>query len=78
MHYMMIEKELLAVFYVLVDFLPYISGSKVIIYTNHAALNYLLSKKEAKPQLILWVLLLQEFDLEIEEKMGSKNSMADY
>ena len=64
--------------YALEKFWPYILGSKIIIYNNHAALKYLFSKKEAKPRLIRWVLLLQEFDLEIKDKKGSKNSVADH
>ena len=65
-------------FYALEKFRPYILGIKIIIYTDHAALKYLLSKKEAKPQLIRWVLLLQEFDLGIKDKKGSENSVADH
>ena len=64
--------------YVLEKFRPYILGSKIIIYTDHAALKYLFSKKEAKPQLIRWVLLLQVFDLEIKDKKGIENSVADH
>ena len=56
-NYTTTEKELLAVVYALEKFRPYILGSKIIIYTDHAALKYLLSKKEAKPRLIRWVLL---------------------
>ena len=62
LNYTTTEKELLAVLFALEKFRPYILGSKIIVYTDHAALKYLLSKKEAEPRLIRWVLLLQEFD----------------
>ena len=45
---------------------PYMLGSHVIIHTDHATIKYLMEKKDAKPKLIMWVLLLQEFDLEIK------------
>ena len=48
-NYMTTEKELLTLVYALEKFRPYILGSKIIIYIDHAALKYLLSKKEAKP-----------------------------
>ena len=60
------------------EFGPYILGSYVIIHTDHAAIKYLIAKKDTKPKLIRWVLLLQDFDLKIKDKKGKDNVIADH
>ena len=77
-NYTTTEKELLAVVYVMEKFHPYLLCSKVMVYTDHSALKHLLEKKDAKPHLIRWILLLQEFDLEIKDKAGAENVIADH
>ena len=58
-------KELLLVVFALDKFRSYLLCSKVIVFIDHVALRHLLDKNDAKPRLISWILLLQEFDLEI-------------
>jgi len=74
----MTEKEFLAIVFALEKFRPYLLGSKTIIFTDHSALKYLMTKKEAKAWLIRWILLLQEFDLEIWDKWGIENVVPDH
>ena len=77
-NYSTTEKELLAIVFALEKFRYYLLGTKVIVYTDHAALRYLLTKKKAKPRLIRWILLLSEFDIEIRDKKGAENLVADH
>ncbi|GJW75482.1 reverse transcriptase domain-containing protein [Tanacetum coccineum] len=72
-HYTTTEKELLAVVYAFEKFRPYLVLSKNIVYTDHSALKYLLAKQDAKPRLLRWILLLQEFDVVIRDKKGAEN-----
>ncbi|GJX58726.1 reverse transcriptase domain-containing protein [Tanacetum coccineum] len=71
-HYTTTEKELLAVVYAFEKFRPYLVLSKSIVYTDHSALKYLLAKQDAKPRLLRWILLLQEFDVVIRDKKEQK------
>ena len=72
------EKELLSIVFALEKFHSYLLGSKVIVFSDHSTLKYLLKKKEAKPRLIRWILLLNEFDLEIRDKKGCENVVTDH
>ena len=57
-----------AVVFALEKFHPYLLGVKV----------HLLSKNDSKPRLIRWVLLLKEFQLEIRDKLGLENLVANH
>lgn len=70
MNYSTIEKKLLAIVFALDKFHSYLVGAKII--------RYLLSKKDAKSRLLIWILLLQEFDLEIKDNKRTENIIADH
>ena len=78
MNYSTIEEELLVVIFALDKFCSYILGSLIVVFTDHVALKYLLSKKDAKPRLIIWILLLQEFNITIKDKNGVENVVANH
>ena len=77
-NYTTTEKELLAVVYSLDKFRAYLVGSDIVIFTDHSTLKYLLTKQNAKARLIRWVFLLQEFNLQIKDKKGVENVVADH
>nr|CAN80693.1 hypothetical protein VITISV_030024 [Vitis vinifera] len=77
-NYTTTEKELLVVVFALDKFRAYLVGSFIIVFTDHSALKYLLTKQDAKARLIRWILLLQEFDLQIRDKKWVENVVADH
>ena len=77
-NYLTKEKNMLAMVFSCENFRPYILGSHVLIHTDHEKIKYLMAKKDVKPRLIRWVLLLKEFDLEIKYKKGSDNVIENH
>ena len=64
--------------YALDKFRSYLIVSDIVIFTDHSTLKYLLTKQNSKARLIRWVLLLQEFNIQIRDKKGVENVVADH
>ncbi|GKA19823.1 reverse transcriptase domain-containing protein [Tanacetum coccineum] len=77
-NYTITEKELMAVVFAFDKFRSYLVLSKTIVHTDHSALRHLFKKQDAKPRLIRWIMLLQEFDIEIKDRKGIENVAADH
>ncbi|GKC04315.1 reverse transcriptase domain-containing protein [Tanacetum coccineum] len=71
--YTVTEKELMAVVFAFDKFRSYLILSKTIVHTDRSALKHLFKKQDAKPHLICWTLLLQEFDIEIKDRKDFAN-----
>lgn len=75
--YSVSELELLAIATALKKFRNYVIGAKVIVRTDHRALEHLQNSHPSSPRLSRLMLSLQEYDLEIQYVPGSENLIAD-
>nr|GFA97747.1 reverse transcriptase domain-containing protein [Tanacetum cinerariifolium]GFA98506.1 reverse transcriptase domain-containing protein [Tanacetum cinerariifolium] len=77
-NYTTTKKEMLAVVYAFEKFCSYLIMNKSIVYTDHSSLKYLFAKKDAKAQLLRWILLLQGFDFKVIDTRGAENYASDH
>lgn len=68
----------MAIVFTYKKFESHLIGVKTIIYIDHFVIKYLFDKKDVKPRLIYWILLMQEFNIEIKDKKGLDNVVADH
>ena len=72
------KNELLAVVFALDKFKNYLSGTSIVTFADYSALKYVLNKKDVKTRLIIWIILLQEFNMQIKDKQGVENLVVDH
>jgi hypothetical protein len=68
------EREGLAMVYALQKFRHYLLGKCFKMFTNHSALKYLVNKPVLRGRICRWLLLFQEFDIEVIVKPGKLNA----
>ena len=76
-NYSVTDKEGLALVWSVKHFRPYIFNRKIIVYTDHIALRWLMITPQPSGRLSRWAMTLQEYDIEIKFRRGNNNSVAD-
>ena len=77
-NYSTTEREALGMIYSINKFQHYLLGRKFTFHVDHLALLYLVNKQALTGRLAWWMLLLQEFDLQIQHRPGVQHAVADY
>lgn len=77
-NYSTIEREALGVIFSYKKFRHYILGYKTIFHTDHSSLKYFVNQAGLSGRLARWVLLLQEYEFEIQVTTGKHHENADF
>ena len=77
-NYSTTEQEALGMIYNINKFRHYLLGKKFTFHIDHAVLLYLVSKHMLTGKLARWMLLLQEFEFDIQHRPGTQHAVMDY
>jgi len=77
LNYTVTEKEFLAVIHAVNKFRHYITGYPIILYIDNSAIKYLANEPFTNGRITRWLILLQEFDITIKDRLGKEYHVAD-
>ena len=78
LNYAFTEKEFLAVIYAINKFHHYITGYDIFIHKDHSAIRYLMNKPITNGRITRWILLMQEFNVNVIDQPHKENQVADF
>ena len=78
LNYIVTEKEFLDVIHAVNKFRHYITGYPVVLYTDHSVIKYIANKTITNGRVTRWLILLQEFDITIKDRLGKENLVTDF
>ena len=76
-NYSVTELELLSIVFAVTRWRHYLCGRRVVVFTDHAALQYTLRARDLHGRLARWQLALCDLDITIVYRPGSQNAGAD-
>ncbi|MDY6929837.1 MAG: RNase H-like domain-containing protein [Pseudomonadota bacterium] len=76
-NYCVTRRELLAIVEFVGQYHHYLYGRKFLVRTDHAALYWLLRKKDPEGQMARWITKLSVYDMDIQHRPGLKHGNAD-
>jgi hypothetical protein len=77
-NYKVTEKELLVVVHAINKFRHYITGYQDFVHTDHSTIKLLMKKPVTNPRVTKWLLLLQDFNINIIDRPGKDNLVDDF
>jgi len=76
-NYCVTRREALAIITFIKQFHHYLYGAEFLVRTDHAALYWLLRKRDPEGQMARWLAFLQGYRMRIEHRPGKKHGNAD-